>query len=159
MAVSLHGPVAASAAAAPAMNRVMTRNARLAGSTAREKTMGRPPISEAAMSSAERVRRHRMTAAEWRAQRCAEYREQREWEEQRRRDSVIEEFKGNMQTMADAISEYRRALGQIADGIEWMQQGAPFVTMGPGPYWKPKPASGDPNEPSPDHDVSRINSQ
>jgi hypothetical protein len=41
--------------------------------------------------------------------------------------------------MATEILRYRRGVAQVADAINWMQQGAPFITMGPGPHWKPKP--------------------
>jgi 3-deoxy-D-arabino-heptulosonate 7-phosphate (DAHP) synthase class II len=73
-----------------------------------------------------------------RTQRLAELREQHEWEEQERRDRVIAEFGGDPHALAAEILRYRRGLAQVADGIAWMQAGAPFVSLGPGPYWKPR---------------------
>jgi hypothetical protein len=37
--------------------------------------------------------------------------------------------------MAEAILQYRRATIQLADAIDWMQKGAPFAMLGPGPHW------------------------
>jgi hypothetical protein len=80
----------------------------------------------------------RPTAAERRAQHFAEFKREREQEEQERRDRVIAEFNGDPQAMATEILRCH-SLAQIADAIDWMRQGAPFITMGPGPHWKPKP--------------------
>jgi hypothetical protein len=79
------------------------------------------------------------TARHQRAQRIAEFKRQREQEEQARRDQVIAEFNGDPQAMATEILYYRRSVAQTADAIAWMQAGAPFVSLGPGPYWKPRP--------------------
>jgi hypothetical protein len=57
------------------------------------------------------------TAAEQRAQQFAEFRQQREHEEQERRDLVVAEFNGDMQAMATEILSYRRSLAQIADAV------------------------------------------
>jgi hypothetical protein len=71
------------------------------------------------------------------AEQFAAFQQQRDQEEQERRDKVVAEFGGDPRMMADEILRYRRSLAQIADGIDWMRAGAPFITMGPGPYWKP----------------------
>jgi hypothetical protein len=79
----------------------------------------------------------RQTAAEQRAKRFAEFKREREQEEQQHRDAVIAEFHGDPQAMATEILRTRHGLAQIADAVEWMREGAPFITMGPGPHWKP----------------------
>jgi hypothetical protein len=81
----------------------------------------------------------RPTAAERRAQHFAEFKQQREQEEQERRDRVIAEFDGDPQAMATEILRYRHGVTQLTDAIEWMRQGAPVISMGPGPRWRPKP--------------------
>jgi hypothetical protein len=75
-----------------------------------------------------------------RAQHLTELTRQREQEEQARRDRVIAEFNGDLQAMATEILYYRFSLAQVADALAWMQAGAPFISMGPGPHWKPRPA-------------------
>src|SRR5262249_20068566 len=35
------------------------------------------------------------------------------------------------------ILRFRHALKQVAEAVDWMQRGAPFVVIPPGPYWKP----------------------
>jgi hypothetical protein len=79
----------------------------------------------------------RPTAAQQRAQHFAEFRRQREQEEQEHRDTVIAEFGGDSQAMADEIRRLRRGLAQIASAVDWARQSAPFIAMGPGPHWKP----------------------
>jgi hypothetical protein len=75
--------------------------------------------------------------------RLAEFARQHEQEEQERRDRVIAEFNSDLQAMATEILRYRHAVVQIADAVSWMQAGAPFATLGPGPYWKPRPTLAD----------------
>jgi hypothetical protein len=82
----------------------------------------------------------KLTAAERRAQHFAEHKQQREQKDQARRDQVIAKFNNDPQAMAAEILRCRHGLAQVADAIDWMQAGAPFITMGPGPHWKPKPA-------------------
>jgi hypothetical protein len=53
--------------------------------------------------------------------------------------AAIAEFGGDPQAMAAEILHYRHGVAQIAGATDWMRQGAPFVTIGPGPHWKPKP--------------------
>jgi hypothetical protein len=74
-----------------------------------------------------------------RTQVLTELTRQHEQEEQERRDRVIAEFDGDMQAMATGILYCRRSVAQVADAIDWMRAGSPFITMGPGPHWKPKP--------------------
>jgi hypothetical protein len=76
------------------------------------------------------------TAAQRRAQHFAEFKREREKEEQERRDRVIAEFNGDPQAMAAEILRYRRDLAQMAEAIDWMKQGAPFAMIGPGPHWR-----------------------
>jgi hypothetical protein len=71
--------------------------------------------------------------------RIAEIKQEREHEEQERRDAVIAEFGGDLQALADEILRYRHSLALVARTIDWMQRGAPFGIVNPGPYWKPKP--------------------
>jgi hypothetical protein len=82
----------------------------------------------------------RSTAAQRRAQHFAEFTREREQEERERRDQVIAEFGGDPQAMAAEILRCRHGLAQVSDALKWMQTGAPFVTLGPGPHWNPKPA-------------------
>jgi hypothetical protein len=81
----------------------------------------------------------KLTAAERHARPFAEDKQQREQEERECRDRVIAEFNGDPQAMATEILRYRHGVTQLADAIEWMRQGAPFISMGPGPRWRPKP--------------------
>jgi hypothetical protein len=41
--------------------------------------------------------------------------------------------------MAAEILRYRHGVEQLTDAIDWIRQGAPFATVGPGPHWRPKP--------------------
>jgi hypothetical protein len=45
--------------------------------------------------------------------------------------------------MADEILRLRYGLAQLAEAINWMKLGAPFVMMPPGPYRKSKPEQAD----------------
>ena len=65
------------------------------------------------------------------AQNLAVHRQQREQEEHRR-DQVTVEFGGNPQAMADEILRLRYGLAQVAEAINWMKLGAPFVMLLPG---------------------------
>jgi hypothetical protein len=78
----------------------------------------------------------RPTATERRAQHFAEFKREREKEDQARRDQVVAEFHGDLQAMATEILRLRRGVAQIADGIQWLRAGAPFGVLGPGPYWR-----------------------
>jgi hypothetical protein len=113
-----------------------------------------PPLSPPTF--AEPARRHRQTAAERRAESFAECTRRRKHEEQLRRDFVIAEFNGDILAMADEILRYRHGLNQVTDALEWIRQGAPFVTLVSGPYWQPKPAPGNPGEPSPDPGLTKA---
>jgi hypothetical protein len=73
------------------------------------------------------------TAAQRRAQRFAEFKRQREQEEQEHRDTVIAEFRADPRAMADEIRRLRRGLAQMAKVVGWMQVGRPFTVIGPGP--------------------------
>jgi hypothetical protein len=96
---------------------------------ARKTGMGRPPIGKTAMTAAEGVQRRRLAA-----------RLEREREEQERRDRVVAQFNSDLHAMAVEILRYRHAVTQMTDAIHWMQAGAPFIAMGPGPYWQPPSA-------------------
>ena len=60
-------------------------------------------------------------------------------------DAVLAEFGGDtdasaaLTRMAEALLHYRQWLRQLVDAGEMIQQGKPFIVMGPGPYWKPDP--------------------
>jgi len=82
-------------------------------------------------------------AAERRAEQWAEYRRQREEEERRERVMVITEFAGGdseatMHAMADEILRYRQCVRQLERAVANTRDGAPFVIVGPGPYWRPR---------------------
>jgi hypothetical protein len=77
-----------------------------------------------------------MRASDQAAQNRATYRQQREEQEQRRRDEVVAEFGGSLERMADEILRCRHAVKQLADAVGWMQKGAPFAVVGPGPHWR-----------------------
>jgi acetoin utilization deacetylase AcuC-like enzyme len=72
-----------------------------------------------------------------------EAREQREQDDRARIDAVIAEFGGDtdapaaLTRMAQALLDYRHLLQQFIDAGEMIQQGKPFIVMGPGPHWKP----------------------
>jgi hypothetical protein len=85
----------------------------------------------------------RETAKERRRRELLAAREQRQKEAAQRIAAVITEFNGDAEAMARAILEYRRASMQIADAVEWMRVGAPFVSLGPGPLWQPRPVPPD----------------
>jgi hypothetical protein len=70
-------------------------------------------------------------------QRLLESARRRGQEEEQHRNTVVAEFRGDPQAMADEIRRLRRGLAQIAKAVEWAKQGAPFATIGPGPHWKP----------------------
>jgi hypothetical protein len=55
--------------------------------------------------------------------------------EQQQREAVVAEFAGDTSAMAAEILRHRPGLGQLAQAIEWMQSGAPFAMIAPGPYW------------------------
>jgi hypothetical protein len=62
-----------------------------------------------------------------------------------RRVSVITEFDaGNdaatMHAMAEAILEYRHALGVLGRVVDLAKAGAPVALIGPGPGWRPRGA-------------------
>jgi hypothetical protein len=78
-------------------------------------------------------------ARERRAQHFAEFRQQRECEDQAGRDRVISEFNGDLQAMADEILRCRHDVAQVAEAIDWLQKGAPFAMLRPGPHRKPRP--------------------
>jgi len=69
--------------------------------------------------------------------------ERRERERQAAIDSVVAEFGGDadppsaLTRMAEALLHYRHWLNQLVDAGERIQQGKPFIVVGPGPYWKP----------------------
>jgi hypothetical protein len=73
------------------------------------------------------------TARHQRPQSFAEFTWQREQKEQERRSRMIEEFNSDPHAMAAEILRYRRGLAQVADAIDWIHVGEPFVTLGPGP--------------------------
>jgi hypothetical protein len=52
-------------------------------------------------------------------------------------DSVVAEFDADPIRMAEALLHYRHWLRQIVVAGEMIQQGKPFIVMGPGPHWKP----------------------
>ena len=62
---------------------------------------------------------------------------------QHRPDQVTVEFGGNPPAMADEIPRLRYGLARLAEAINWMKLGAPFIMMPPGPYWKSKPEEAD----------------
>jgi hypothetical protein len=80
------------------------------------------------ITAAERVRSHRLVAQQ-----------QQKQEQQERLDHVVAEFNGDLHAMAKEILRYRHAVKQMADAIGWMQTGAPFANIGPGPYWQRPP--------------------
>jgi hypothetical protein len=84
-----------------------------------------------------------MRARDRLVQRRAEYSEEREREEERRRNQVLAEFGDDSWRMADEILRLRHGLAQLADAIGWMKSGAPFAMISPGPLWKPKPEETD----------------
>jgi hypothetical protein len=84
-----------------------------------------------------------MRARDQLAQRWAEHKEARDREEARRRDQVIAEFDGDLRALADEILRLRHGMTQLADAIDWMKKGGPFVMLSPGPLWKPKPEEAD----------------
>jgi acetoin utilization deacetylase AcuC-like enzyme len=71
------------------------------------------------------------------------FKEQYERERQAEIDAVIAEFGGDADAsaaltgMAQALLHYRHLLRQFIDAGEMIQQGKPFIVMGPGPHWKP----------------------
>jgi hypothetical protein len=76
-------------------------------------------------------------------------------ERQAQIDTIIAEFGGaadapaTLIRMAQALLDYRHALRQFIDAGEMVRQGAPFVVMGPGRYWKSDPAKQFPRRKSP----------
>jgi hypothetical protein len=77
------------------------------------------------------------TASEQRARHWAEFKCQREREEQQWRDEVIAHFGGDRHEMAEEILRYRRAVMQLAAAIDRVKAGVPFGMITPGPYCKP----------------------
>src|SRR5262249_11767697 len=64
-------------------------------------------------------------------------------EERRQRVMVITEFgagdsEATMDAMAEAILEYRRALGVLGRAVDLAKAGAPVALIGPGPFWRPR---------------------
>jgi hypothetical protein len=70
------------------------------------------------------------TASEQRARHWAEFKCQREREDQQRRNTVIAEFRNDLGAMATEILRYRHAVVQLTDAISWTRTGAPFIAMG-----------------------------
>jgi hypothetical protein len=60
------------------------------------------------------------------AQRLMESARRRGQEDEQRRNTVVAEFRGDPQAMADEIRRLRLGLEQIADAVGWMREGAPF---------------------------------
>lgn len=60
-------------------------------------------------------------------------------------DAVIAEFGGDtdapaaLARMAQTLLDYRHWLRQFVDAGEMVQQGKPFIVLGPGPHWRPEP--------------------
>jgi len=59
---------------------------------------------------------------------------------------VITEFdagdaEATLHVMAEAILEYRRALGVLGRAVDFAKAGAPVALIPPGPYWRPRLAS------------------
>ena len=77
----------------------------------------------------------RATAAERRARQFIEHARQRESEEQARRDRVIAEFNGDLQALAAEVLRHRHGVDQLARALNWVQRGAPFAIINPGPHW------------------------
>jgi hypothetical protein len=75
----------------------------------------------------------------------AEIMKQRRRERQAEIDAVIARFGGDtdaplaLARMAETLLHYRHWLRQLADGVEMVQQGKPFIVLGPGQHWKPEP--------------------
>jgi hypothetical protein len=71
--------------------------------------------------------------------------EQIELERHAEIDAVIAEFGGDTDAataltgMAQALLQYRHCLRQLVDAGAMIQQGKPFVVLGPGPHWRPDP--------------------
>jgi hypothetical protein len=82
-------------------------------------------------------------AGKQRAEQWAEHRRQHEEEERRQRVMVITEFaagdpEATMHAMAEAILEYRRALGVLGRAVDLAKVGAPVALIAPGPGWRPR---------------------
>jgi hypothetical protein len=82
-------------------------------------------------------------ARKQRAEQWAEHRRRHKEEECQRRVMVITEFdagdpEATMHAMAEAILEYRRALGVLGRVVDLAKVGAPVALIGPGPYWRPR---------------------
>jgi hypothetical protein len=99
----------------------------------------------------------RPKAAELREQRRREYREQQEYEQQRRLLAVITEFGGRSKRgfmltpdpimknevalrLAGEVLLLREQIGKLAEVVKFIQAGAPFAIIPPGPLWKPRRA-------------------
>jgi hypothetical protein len=64
-----------------------------------------------------------------------------EQKERQQRDAVIAEFtaedpEATLQVMAAEILRYRHGMARVADAIAWIQGGAPFRGIAPGPLWQ-----------------------
>jgi hypothetical protein len=73
------------------------------------------------------------------AREAREGRERREQQDHARIAAVIAEFDSDLARMAKALLDYRHILRQFIDAGEMIQQGKPFIVMGPGPHWEPDP--------------------
>ena len=82
------------------------------------------------------------TASEQRARHWAEFKCQREREEQQRRDEVIAHFGGDRHAMSEEILRYQRAVMQLAAAIDRVKAGVPFGMITPGPYCQPRRPDG-----------------
>ena len=84
-----------------------------------------------------------MAKREQQVRRWAAYCRERKEAERQRRVELIAEFdagdpEATLHALAAEILEYRRAMRLLVEAVGWADAGAPFMLMGPGPYWHPR---------------------